>query len=67
MKNNKIQLLDISFDRRLINLLLIAKDIGYSYTYTRLLLTGKRKNKQASKKVRDSIIRHYMNLITFVK
>lgn len=67
MGNNKIQLLDITFDRRLINLLQISQYVGFSYTYTRLLMIGKKKNPQAAKKLRDTIVKHYSNVIQFPK
>jgi hypothetical protein len=66
MSNNKIKLLDIEFDSRLINILMVSKSIGFSYTYTRLLLIGEKKNHKALWKLRNTIVKLYGSCIKFV-
>jgi hypothetical protein len=66
MANSKTKLLDIEFDPRLINLLMVSKSCGYSYTYTRLLLIGKKKNNKALWKLRNTIVKLYGSLIKYV-
>jgi len=66
MTNNKVKLLDIEFDQRLINLLMVSKASGFSYTYARRLLIGEKKNQKALWKLRNTIIKLYGSLIKYV-
>ncbi len=61
-----IQLLDIQFDLRLVNLAVIAETSGFSHQYTRRLIYGEKKNIDALWKVRNAILKHYEAPIKFV-
>lgn len=66
MPNNKVKILDIEFDQRLINLIMVSKSSGLSYTYTRELLIGKKKNPKALWKLRNTIVKLYGSLIKYI-
>jgi len=51
-----------NIDYKLINKAEIARRIGYTLPYVQMLLTGKRKNPAAIKKVLDAIKEHYKNV-----
>lgn len=46
---------NLSIDPRVINKSEIARRVGYSYEYVRLLLKGERKNKKALQRVIEEI------------
>lgn len=60
-----VKILNIEFDPKLINMLTISKASGFSYTYTREIIYGKKSNGKASRKIRNTIIKLYGSIIKY--